>query len=107
MVAANEKKIDDKTSAEPVEPTKPALPSFNVGDRIRVHVSIKEGEKERIQVFEGRVIKKKRGPNGSFTVRKVSFGIGVERISHTRNKVSNDKNFLSCWHWRANSDCSM
>ena len=53
---------------------------FSIGDRVRVHVRIIEGDKERIQVFEGRVIKKKNGPHGSFTVRKVSFGIGVERI---------------------------
>lgn len=52
---------------------------FNVGNRVRVHVSIKEGDKERVQVFEGDVIAKKRGTYGSFTVRKISFGIGVER----------------------------
>ncbi|MCK4648681.1 50S ribosomal protein L19 [bacterium] len=52
---------------------------FRPGDTIRVHIRIKEKDKERIQVFEGIVIRKKKGPQGSFTVRKVSYGIGVER----------------------------
>lgn len=57
------------------------FPDFRTGDQIRVHVKIKEGEKERIQVFEGVVIRKRKGNTGaSFTVRKVSYGIGVERI---------------------------
>jgi large subunit ribosomal protein L19 len=56
------------------------LPNFQVGDTVRVHVKIKEGEKERIQVFEGIVIKKANGEQPSFTVRKMSFGQGVERI---------------------------
>ena len=51
------------------------------GDLVRVHVKIKEGDKERIQVFEGTVIRiKKGGPRTTFTVRKVSSGVGVERI---------------------------
>ncbi len=55
--------------------------SFRVGDTVRVHVKIKEGDKERIQVFEGVVIKLHRGGNrASFTVRKVSYGVGVERV---------------------------
>lgn len=57
------------------------LPDFIPGDTIRVHVKIKEGEKERIQAFEGVVISKRKGMiNASFTVRKVSYGVGVERI---------------------------
>ena len=57
------------------------LPSFSSGDTVKVHVKIKEGEKERLQVFEGLVIKKgNRGAGKSFTVRKVSHGVGVERI---------------------------
>jgi large subunit ribosomal protein L19 len=57
------------------------LPNFNVGDTVRVHFKIVEGEKERIQVFEGVVIRKRKGGVGAtFTVRKVSYGIGVERI---------------------------
>jgi large subunit ribosomal protein L19 len=57
------------------------LPAFRVGDTVKVHVKIKEGEKERIQVFEGGVIRKRKGGlRASFTVRKVSYGVGVERI---------------------------
>jgi large subunit ribosomal protein L19 len=56
------------------------LPPFNVGDTVKVHVIIREGDKERIQVFRGDVIGKRGGRiKASFTVRKVSFGIGVER----------------------------
>jgi large subunit ribosomal protein L19 len=54
---------------------------FRVGDAVKVHVIIKEGNKERIQVFQGNVIAKRgSGLGATFTVRKVSFGIGVERI---------------------------
>ena len=57
------------------------LPNFNVGDTVKVYFKIVEGEKERIQVFEGVVIRKRKGGVGAtFTVRKVSYGIGVERI---------------------------
>ena len=57
------------------------LPVFRPGDSVKVHVKIKEGEKERIQVFQGIVISKRKGrTNASFTVRKVSYGVGVERI---------------------------
>jgi large subunit ribosomal protein L19 len=57
------------------------LPAFRAGDTLRVHVKIKEGDKERIQVFEGTCIGLRRAANHStFTVRKMSFGHGVERI---------------------------
>ncbi len=57
------------------------LPEFTAGDTIKVHAKIKEGEKERIQVFEGVVISKSKGAfNARFTVRKISGGVGVERI---------------------------
>ena len=57
------------------------IPRFSVGDTVKVHVKIKEGEKERIQVFEGTVIKRTGGlTRSSFTVRKISYGVGVERI---------------------------
>lgn len=57
------------------------IPPFRVGDTVKVHVKIREGEKERIQVFEGVVIRHHRGRMGAtFTVRKVSYGVGVERI---------------------------
>lgn len=56
------------------------LPDFKPGDSVKVHVKVIEGEKERIQVFAGVVIRKSRGGiRASFTVRKVSYGIGVER----------------------------
>jgi large subunit ribosomal protein L19 len=56
------------------------IPDFAPGDSIRVHVKIKEGDKERLQAFEGVVIARTRGPQASFAVRKMSFGHGVERI---------------------------
>ena len=56
------------------------IPAFNVGDTLRVHVKIIEGQRERIQVFEGYVLKKQHGGiNETFTVRKLSNGIGVEK----------------------------
>ena len=61
--------------------TKKTPPIFEIGDTVRVHVKVVEGEKERIQVFEGLVIARKGGRNSeTFTVRKVSYGVGVERI---------------------------
>ena len=57
------------------------LPDFRTGDNVKVHFRIVEGEKERIQIFQGNVIRIKRGTtNSTFTVRKISDGIGVERI---------------------------
>lgn len=57
------------------------VPDFRPGDTVKVYAKIKEGEKERIQVFQGVVIRKRKGNAGaSFTVRKISYGIGVERI---------------------------
>jgi len=57
------------------------IPDFRAGDTVKVHAKIKEGDKERIQVFQGVVIRKRKGKMGAtFTVRKVSYGIGVERI---------------------------
>ncbi len=57
------------------------IPDFKPGDTVKVHARIKEGEKERIQIFQGVVIRKRKGRTGAtFTVRKVSYGIGVERI---------------------------
>jgi large subunit ribosomal protein L19 len=63
------------------------LPEFEPGDTIRVHVKIKEGDKERVQAFEGVVISQAKGPQASFTVRKISFGQGVERIFPVNSKV--------------------
>lgn len=57
------------------------MPAFRSGDTVKVHLRIVEGEKERIQVFQGNVIRVKHGTtNASFTVRKISDGVGVERI---------------------------
>jgi large subunit ribosomal protein L19 len=56
------------------------LPEFAPGDTVRVQVKIREGEKERLQAFEGMVIACNKGAQGTFTVRKMSFGQGVERI---------------------------
>src|SRR3984957_14664065 len=63
------------------------LPTFVPGDSIRVHVKIKEGDKERLQAFEGVVISRSRGPQASFTVRKISFGHGGERIFPVNSRV--------------------
>ncbi len=61
--------------------TKKSVPNFEIGDTVRVHVKVVEGEKERIQVYEGAVIARKGSLNTEmFTVRKVSYGVGVERI---------------------------
>jgi large subunit ribosomal protein L19 len=57
------------------------VPAFRVGDTVRVHFRIREGEKERIQVFEGVVLRRRGGSaRATFTVRKISYGVGVERI---------------------------
>jgi large subunit ribosomal protein L19 len=62
------------------------LPNFGPGDTVKVHVKIKEGEKERIQVFQGVVISKRNGTtDATFTVRKVSYSVGVERIFPTHS----------------------
>jgi large subunit ribosomal protein L19 len=64
------------------------LPTFLPGDTVRVHVKIKEGDKERIQVFQGVVISNRKGGVGaSFTVRKVSYGVGVERVFPTHSPI--------------------
>jgi large subunit ribosomal protein L19 len=61
--------------------TRSDLPTFNPGDTIKVHVKVKEGDKERIQVFQGVVISRKGGgARQMFTVRKISGGVGVERM---------------------------
>ena len=62
-------------------PERPDVPDFRAGDTVRVHVRIVEGDKERVQVFEGVVLQRRRGgASSSFVVRKVSYGVGVERI---------------------------
>ena len=69
---------------------KQELPEVQVGDTVRVHVKIKEGSRERIQIFEGTVIAKKHGGvNETFTVRRISYGVGVEKVFpvHSPNVV--------------------
>ncbi len=70
---------------------KAEIPSFEIGDTIKVAVKIREGEKERIQMFEGTVIARKgSGISETFTVRRVSYGVGVERVFpiHSPNVAS-------------------
>jgi large subunit ribosomal protein L19 len=70
----------EKNQIEKLSAGKPH-PKFNPGDTLKVHLKVKEGEKERIQVFEGVCIAKKNaGINSSFTVRKISYGEGIERV---------------------------
>ena len=64
------------------------LPVFGPGDTVRVQVRVKEGDRERLQAFEGVVIaKRNRGLNSSFTVRKISYGEGVERVFQTHSPL--------------------
>ena len=57
------------------------IPAFRIGDTVKVHVKIREGDRERIQVFEGTVIARKgSGVSETFTVRRLSFGVGIERV---------------------------
>jgi large subunit ribosomal protein L19 len=76
------------------------LPQFKPGDTVRVHVRIKEGDKERLQAFEGLVIARSRGNQPSFTVRKMSFGQGVERIFPLNSKVIDKIDVLRSAHVR-------
>lgn len=72
--------VEDKYISKDVAP-------FSVGDTIKVHVLIREGEKERVQIFLGDVIAKRgRGLSETFTVRKISFGVGVERVFPVQSK---------------------
>ena len=67
---------------------KTEVPEINVGDTVKVHVKIKEGDKSRIQVFEGTVIAKKHGGiNETFTVRRVAHGCGIERVFPVHSPV--------------------
>lgn len=80
--------IIDELEAEQL---KKDVPEFGPGDTIVVQVKVKEGERERLQAFEGVVIaKRNRGLNSSFTVRKISHGVGVERVFQTHSKLVGD-----------------
>ena len=80
-------KDNDRAASKLVALANADLPPFGAGDTVRVHVKIKEGDKERLQAFEGVVISRTKGPQASFTVRKISFGQGVERIFPVHSKV--------------------
>ena len=83
----------EKITAFVSEQLKTEVPSFNIGDTVKVHNRIKEGDKERIQLFEGTVIAKHGGGiSETFTVRRVSFGCGVEKTFpiHSPNVVKVD-----------------
>ncbi len=76
-----EDKIMDLMKALSSQYMKHELPEMNVGDTVRVHVKIKEGSRERIQVFEGTIIAKKHGGiEESITVRRISYGVGCEKV---------------------------
>ena len=82
--------MDKIVEAFAAEQLKSELPQFNVGDTVRVHNRIKEGTRERIQMYEGTVIAKRNGGIGeSFTVRRISYGVGVEKTFpiHSPNVV--------------------
>jgi len=73
------------------EQLKKDIPAFDSGDTVVVQVKVKEGERERLQAFEGVVIaKRNRGLNSAFTVRKISHGVGVERVFQTHSKLVGD-----------------
>ncbi len=73
------------------EQLKKDIPEFNPGDTVVVQVKVKEGDRERLQAFEGVVIaKRNRGLNSAFTVRKISYGEGVERVFQTHSPLIHD-----------------
>jgi len=73
------------------EQLKKDMPVFNPGDTVVVQVKVKEGDRERLQAFEGVVIaKRNRGLNSAFTVRKISHGVGVERVFQTHSPLVGD-----------------
>jgi large subunit ribosomal protein L19 len=81
-LAMNASKIEEIENAQ----LRTGLPEFRVGDTVRVHYKIVEGDKDRIQVFQGVVLKRHRaGARSTFTVRKVSFNVGVERVFLTHS----------------------
>ncbi len=81
-------KIIDQINAEQMEKT---IPDFSAGDTVVVQVRVKEGDRERLQAFEGVVIaKRNRGLNSAFTVRKISHGEGVERVFQTYSPLVAD-----------------
>lgn len=83
--------MSDIISQLGAEQLKKEIPVFNPGDTVVVQVKVKEGERERLQAFEGVVIaKRNRGINSAFTVRKISHGVGVERVFQTHSPLVGD-----------------
>ena len=83
---------------------KEVAPEFHVGDTVKVYGKIKEGNRERVQIFEGTVLKRQGGgARETFTVRKFSNGIGVEKTwpSHLRSKVTHRKQKISSIIWNS------
>lgn len=80
-MSARSVSIINKINSEVKDAIKESIPQFRVGDTVRVHAKIIEGEKERVQIFEGLVVRRANRvtANATFTVRKVSFNVGVER----------------------------
>jgi large subunit ribosomal protein L19 len=77
------------------------LPPFRSGDTVRVHVKVKEGDKERIQVYEGVVIRRRQGgASATFTVRKISYGVGVERVFPVESPIVDKVEIKSRGHVR-------
>ena len=82
---SSKNKIIQQIESEQMEQT---IPEFSPGDTVVVQVKVKEGDRERLQAFEGVVIgKKNRGLNSAFIVRKISYGVGVERTFQTYSKL--------------------
>lgn len=78
---ANPKRLSNKVAIIEQEMMRKDLPNYGVGDTVKAHVRIKEGEKERLQIFEGTVIaRSNRAAGKSLVIRKVSHGVGVERV---------------------------
>lgn len=85
-----------KLDALDAKSLKPDLPEFRAGDTVNVHVRVVEGNRERIQVFKGVVIRRQgQGVSETFTVRKISFGVGVERIFPVHSPVVDKIEVLS------------
>ena len=83
----------DILSAITEEYKKSDIPAFGVGDTVKVHIKIKEGQRERIQIFEGFVLKKQNGGIGeTITVRRISYGVGCEKVFplHSPNVAMNE-----------------
>ena len=88
----------DVLSSVVQEYMKTDVPAFNVGDTVKVHVKIKEGNRERIQIFEGFVLKKQNGGIGeTFTVRRIASGVGVEKTFPVHSPLVEKIEVVKTW----------